>query len=239
MRGISPAAPFIILLMKARKNTHTLAAALLVALLPVALLAAPVYDTFGSQPTDTFGGTGISNSSVARSSVTLTSGQTITLDLTAHGRYANPDPSNNGAGTFFASPGGDVLDGMPGYAKWNFGFETNSTGTLPSGYTFSLLLNNSPYFIPLPIGYDDSWNLGMGFLYGGGFNPNANATYNIALVAHNAAGATVATVAIDVQVGQGASVPDSGSTVALLGLGLVILSVASRTKRFAADRRAA
>lgn len=211
------------------KHLASLSSALLLALVPVGTFAAPLYTSFGPQPADTFGGSGIPNNAVARTTITLSGGEVITLDLTAAPRYANPALTNDGAGTFVALPGGDVLDGKPTYAVWNFAFETNTNSTLP-GYSFSLLLNNTSLFSSMPLGYKDSWNLGMPFLTGGTFDPTANQTYDLALVLKDGAGAQVGKVAIDVQVGQNASVPDTSSVLPMLGLSLVLMGAFVRSR---------
>ncbi len=215
--------------MIATKNLAARFSALLLALLPAGVFASPLYTSFGPQPADTFGGSGIPNNAVARTDILLLGGGVITLDLTATPRYANPALTNDGAGTFVALPGGDVLDGKPTYAVWNFGFETNAISTSP-GYTFSLLLNGSDLLSGIPVGAKDSWNLGMPFLTGGTFNPAAIQTYELALVAKDPAGQTAGTVAIDVRVGN-ASVPDAGSVLAMLGIGLGLVGTVARSRR--------
>lgn len=216
--------------MSKTKHLLSLSNALLLALMPVGVSALPQYTSFGPQPADTFGGTGIPNDAVARTTINVAGGGVITLDLTATQRYENPALSNDGAGTFFALPGGDVLDAKPNYAVWNFGFETNASGTLP-GYSFSLLLNDSSLLSSIPLGSKDSWNLGMPFLTGGTFDPTSVQTYNLALVANDGAGQAVGKVAIDVQVGQSSAVPDATSVLALLGMGLGAMGVFARARR--------
>ena len=77
--------------------------------------------TFGTLPGATFGGSGIPNNAVMISELAYGTG-TITLGLTAHQRYSNPAPENDGAGNFWAKAGGDAGNGEPGYALWNVGY---------------------------------------------------------------------------------------------------------------------
>lgn len=88
----------------------------------------PTFDTFGTLPGATFGGTGIPNNAVAITRIT-SGGYNITLGLTAHGRFFNPPLTNDGAGTFFASPGANFGNPSPPPnpstilgATWNFAF---------------------------------------------------------------------------------------------------------------------
>jgi hypothetical protein len=88
----------------------------------------PTFDTFGTLPGATFGGTGIPNNAVAITRIT-SGGYNITLGLTAHGRFFNPPLTNDGAGTFFATPGSNFGNPSPPPipstilgATWNFAF---------------------------------------------------------------------------------------------------------------------
>lgn len=111
----------------------------------------PTFDTFGSLPAATFGGTDIPNDAVAISTFTFGS-DTITLGLTAHERFANPPVGNDGVGTFQALPGanfGDpTLATMPSTllgATWNVGFfiEITGGGTF-ADFNFDLLYDFDP-----------------------------------------------------------------------------------------------
>ena len=81
---------------------------------------------------------------------TVTNGaDTITLGLTAFGRYANPNVGNNGAGRFFATPGlNDGLDvGTPHPlgTTWGFGLYVDIAGGGEIGdYKFSLAYDLDP-----------------------------------------------------------------------------------------------
>ncbi|MCA9448239.1 MAG: PEP-CTERM sorting domain-containing protein, partial [Candidatus Omnitrophica bacterium] len=103
----------------------------------------PTFDSFGSFPTATFGGSGIPTHSVATSTfVDSVNGNTITLGLSAHGRYSNPDLTNDGAGTFFAQPGSN---GSPLGALWNFNYYISITGGGTfADYAFELLYDFDP-----------------------------------------------------------------------------------------------
>ena len=51
-----------------------------------------------------------------------TLGNGVRLYLGASQRFGNPALGNNGAGTYYASAGGDVLNAQPTFAQWNFNF---------------------------------------------------------------------------------------------------------------------
>ena len=189
----------------------------------------PTGTSFGSLSVATFNGSGIPNDAVQQ----WTDG-TLTLGLTATQRYTNPPLTNNGAGTFFADAGGDILEGKPGYAKWNFDFYVAG---VTNGVTTKLFFDNNPAvgndvstFIPfLSATGQDSWNLGMAFLGGAGFNPGADGEYGFALVAYNVDGIELGRSAIRVDVGNvSSSVPDGGSSVLMLGSVLAVLGLLRR-----------
>lgn len=213
-----------------------------------AAFAAPItphYDTFGTLSAATFGGTGISNTAVAITNIS-SGGNSITLGLTATPQYPNPPIGfplpNDGKGTFAATPG----DGLKtGYATWNFDFYVNlyqpDEGDL---YDFKLLimdnttgLLNTIDFAPLGQGgsftYQDSENLKFGS-YGGpiAFNFNNMHQYGFELQAYDTTG-LLGISAIDVNVGNPTGVPDSGTTVAMLGLGLIGMAGFGLRNRFA------
>lgn len=89
--------------------------------------SAIVYDTFGTLPGATFGGSGIPNDSVAIGNYQAPSisvpfigtfaGPSFTLGLTAHGRFDASLVTDDNAGTFHSSPG--VASGG---ALWNFAY---------------------------------------------------------------------------------------------------------------------
>ncbi|MCS7089825.1 MAG: hypothetical protein RMN51_01065 [Verrucomicrobiota bacterium] len=209
----------------------------------------PSYDTFGPLPAATFGGSGIPNHAVA---VSTYSG--VILALTAHQRYFNPTVSNNGAGDFYAVAGGDVysVPPMPVYGRWNFGFYIkNDSSTI---YVVDLLYDSDP-----GAGTDasqhgilrqrlmgntllqDSWNLGMNFLYTpaiwmtgfltppsyGSFNPNVGGEYTFALILRDSNLVELDRAAIRVNV----RLPDAGGTTGLLFFGLLGLIGLRRTAK--------
>ncbi|HEY9510224.1 MAG TPA: VPDSG-CTERM sorting domain-containing protein [Verrucomicrobiae bacterium] len=165
-----------------------------------------------------------------------TAGDGTVLGLTAQQRYSNPPVSNIGT-TFYAGTGQNNGLGSSLFqgSTWNFDFYVKP-GT--AGYTYNLsygLIGNATHsFNPLADGdasgyaagtYQDSQNLLFGNFGGaansfGSFDPNADATYEFILEALDNAGATVASSRILVQVGKGSSVPDGGTSVALLGMAL-------------------
>lgn len=214
--------------------------------LPFQALAIPItpsYTTFGPLPEATFAGTGIPNSAVSVTKVANPSGGgDLTLGLTAHQRYDNPAVTNNGAGTFFAVTGDDSAHGQPNYARWNFGLYL--TG-VKSGQETRLYYDTNPAvgndvstYIPLNIlldslgGYQNSWNLGMGFLGGAAFPESSSGQYSFALVTFDSQGAEFARSAMIVNVGDvRTSVPDAGPSSALLLFGLGGLGLIKRFKR--------
>lgn len=212
--------------------------------------AAPAMANLVALPAATFGGSGIPNAAVEVATFHPTYGGSLTLGLTAHQRYANPALANDGVDTFFALPGGDLLNGVPSYARWNFafyiGFDPTQGGAeawYGFGNTVSLYWDLNPAVgnpassggvVPLAYYregvFQNSWNLGMGFL-GGGFNPAATGEYSFALVAKDSAGGELARSSITVVVGSPSPVPDSSSTVLLLGSALVGLGCCLRRIR--------
>lgn len=214
----------------------------------------PTYDSFGSLPAATFGGSGIPNDAVAIS--TWTDGTvTITLGLTATERYANPPVTDDGAGTYTALAGSDA-----GNAMWNFNYYINIVGGQFDDFQFELLYDFDPaagtdstdlgvldfnagivalYGAPalgLVSNVQDSQNLAFGFLdttsaviddptYGP-FSPTAYGEYSFALNVYD--GATLLdTVAINVNT---APVPEP-ATMTVLGMGLGALALSRMRKR--------
>lgn len=195
--------------------------------------------TIGTLPANSFTGSGIPTDDVMLS----TSGG-LTLGLSAHTRPpAGGLIGTDNAGTFIANTG----ISSPGLATWNFDFYINNTGngglaaytyTLSYGYAsdVSALVSFNPLIIPdngplLSLTTaGNSENLGFAaFGTPIGFNPNATADYGFVLTAKDVTGATVAQSAIVVKV---ASVPDSGSTVALLSVAFA--GIAGLRRKFAA-----
>jgi hypothetical protein len=118
---------------------------------PFAAMAAPTYTSFGSLPGATFGGSGIPNNAVAVTTIT-DGANTITLGLTAHGRFFNPAATNDGAGTFYAGTGQNCGDPVPANctsslqgALWNFAYyiDVAGGGNL-SNYSFALNYDFDP-----------------------------------------------------------------------------------------------
>ncbi len=90
----------------------------------------PTYTTFGNLAGATFGGNGIPTDPTAITTIS-TGSDTITLGLTAFGRFQNPPISNNGAGTFTAGIG--VNDGLGATPQllgttWGFGYYISIVG---------------------------------------------------------------------------------------------------------------
>lgn len=199
-----------------------------------AVPVSPQYDVFGPLPAATFAGSGIPNSEVA-----ITNLSTGTLGLTAHQRFVNPAVTSPGSnGIFQATPGADVGNGQPTYARWNFGFYANSSAT---DLTYRLFYDTDPGIntdlsnlgsISIGSGagtFENSWNLGMAFLQidlapfitpplYGAFDPAVAGEYSFMLQASDTSG-VVGTAAILVNVGNVTAVPEPG-TLALLAAAL-------------------
>lgn len=220
----------------------------LAAVLPLALVAAPLQaqfipngGSFGSLPLATFGGSGIPNNAVQRG---RNVGNVI-LGLTATQRYSSPLVTNDGAGTYFATPGFDA----PSRATWNFDFFVGGSGA--SGYFYTLFIDNnagagtttfgqynfdatsfSTYTDPvtgLPASANqDSWNIGMGFIGG---DPSLAGQYTYALAQYSNSARTandlVDEIAIQVDV---TATPEPASLV-LLGTGLLAVGGIARRRR--------
>jgi hypothetical protein len=204
-------------------------------------LAANTYDTFGPLSSLTAGGTPGKDVAISQNA-----NSSLTLGLAAQQRYNNPTPSSS-AGTYFATTGKNygtpatpTTPGTPSSfqgSTWNFDFYIG--GPSVAGYTYSLtygLDGGTVYsFNPLADAdavtafgstgaYQDSQNLLFGTFGGavngfaGTFDPNADATYDFLLTATPLTGGPSVQSGITVVVGKGSSVPDSGSTLALMGL---------------------
>jgi hypothetical protein len=120
---------------------------------------------------------------------------------------------------------------------WNVDFySATRSGQYPVGTELRLYYDLDPAigndmtsFLVLPIGYQDSWNLGMSFL-GGGFDPNATGEYSFDLRLLSPGGALWKDNSINVEVGSASSVPESGETAMYIGLGLMLLFGLARLK---------
>jgi len=167
---------------------------------------------------------------------TVTRNGGLTLALSAQIRGG--ETLANSGGVYSAPTGADGS----GNALWNFQFHIdNGSGSL-NDYTYSLSYGKDASslvsFDPLaitdnggPVGVGNSENLGFTFgspfdpadgLLGAaiGFDPNADATYSFLLQAFDGNQNLVSKVAINVKAGRGGSVPDGGTSVALLGMAL-------------------
>ena len=232
----------------------------------------PQYDTFGklTAPGATFnGGTTPSGNPIEPVAISTffdsSNGSTVTIGLAAQQRYTNPALTNDGAGTFFATPGANTPPGKSTGALWNFDYYigvSGGTGKL-SDYSFSLLYDFDPgantdssslgvmnlsSFASLAgatANFSDSQNLDFGFLATNTsgyvtaptgvttFDPNALGEYSFELsVAKGGTTEAVSAINVDVQnPPPPASVPDTGSTMVLLGMSLTGLGAAARRFR--------
>lgn len=94
--------------------------------------AVPVFDQFGPLSQATFGGMGIPNDEVAASIQIVDGDVTITVALSATQRFSNPALTNDGLGTYFATPGsnfGGMGESTNEGALWNFNYYIEVVGS--------------------------------------------------------------------------------------------------------------
>jgi hypothetical protein len=212
-----------------KKSLFLVATFLTAGLSAFATTIAPSGNPLALLPGATFSGTGIPNTEVEIS--TTSGGDVITLGLTATQRYFNPALANDGKGTFFANTGlNNGLGATPHSlgSTWNFDYYINVNNLSGANYTFQLVYANNTTgvsdFVTLGINkgsttIQDSQNLTFTpYSTDLSFDPLASGVYGFELVVLDARGGQVASTAINVNV---SSVPDSGSTALLLGLGFV------------------
>lgn len=205
--------------------------------------------TFGSAPSATFGSP---TSSIPNNAVAINNCETdLQLYLTATPRFDNPALTNNGAGVFTAQAGQDgSASAVPGYAKWNFGFDIQGDNVGLYDYVLSYDFNpgtgngTGALYIPFLYPYANSYNLGMSFLTDpspfflpftigvaptdGPFDNNAVGEYDFDLIAYQG-GIEKARVSMLVNT-VGTVVPEP-STYALMFAGLALVGVAARRRK--------
>ena len=131
--------------------THLLSGAA-IALFCATASATPIFDVFGPLPQATFGGTGIPNDEVAAGTQIEDGSNVITVALSATQRFSSPALTNDGAGTYFATPGTITAGDPPTTgALWNFNFYIEvvdgSGNALPAAtYDFELMYEFNPSF---------------------------------------------------------------------------------------------
>jgi len=240
--------------MRTTLRLFTLAAALSFS---VGAQAAPIFDTFGSLPQATFGGSGIPNDAVA-----ISSQNGVTLGLTATERFSNAAVTNDGAGTFFAATGSnfgnplnpaDMTNSSTLGSTWNFSFFLDLGNDVGSDFTILSLqydfdpsagtdfgvinFNLSPQTSGLSL-IEGSQNMLFGFLSSaaaipvvvppaGTFDPDAPGIYSFILTASGSNLSPDLVASIDVVV---EGVPEPG-TLALIGAGLLGVAYTQRRRR--------
>jgi len=102
--------------------------------------------TFGPLNAANFGGSGNPNQAVQVTTWTSPiAGDTITLGLAAQQRYDNPALGNDGAGTYFATPGSNVKGPSSILGSlWNFDYYINVSSSDIGRYHFKLLYDFNP-----------------------------------------------------------------------------------------------
>lgn len=212
-------------------------------------------NTYGPQPTFTFGGTGIPNDHVVTNS--NAGSLQVLLGLAASQRCGpvdcNPPLTNDGANKFFALSGTDGNPPSPGnpYATWNFDFYVGGANVANYSYLlkydFNPVVGNSDFgalFIA-PVPDQDSWNLGMDFLSPppfipglvfppafGPFDPNVSGEYEFTFEAINPVTQSIAASINEyVEVGSpNSTVPEPG-TMSMLAVGLVGMTFVGKRRR--------
>lgn len=143
------------------KQLFTLAAA---GIISTQAFAVPIYDTFGPLPEATFGGTGIPNDEVAVSKQFVDGDVTITVAMSATQRFDNPALTNDGAGTYFATPGSSIegQNNLEG-ALWNFNYYMKvegANGAIPVLADYQIdLFYDFDTGLDTPLGSLGVWNI--------------------------------------------------------------------------------
>jgi len=130
-------------------------AAAIFSVVPSAVIASPLYDSFGPLDQATFGGTGIPNDEVAISSQFSNGDSLITIAMSATQRYDNPALTNDGAGTYFAGAGSNTPTGTTTEgALWNFNYyiKIDSPTETLADYDITLFYDFDPAFDNGPAG---------------------------------------------------------------------------------------
>ncbi|MEM6506300.1 MAG: PEP-CTERM sorting domain-containing protein [Planctomycetota bacterium] len=114
--------------------------------------ATPIFDAFEPLPQATFGGQGIPNDEVAVSRAIVDGDVTITVAMSATQRFSNPPLTNDGAGTYFATPGtnfGANNESSTEGSLWNFNYYmtvegANGATPILADYQFDLFYDFDP-----------------------------------------------------------------------------------------------
>jgi len=212
-----------------QKLLLTIVSILSLSLAAAAARAVPIFDFFGPLDEATFGGTGIPNDEVAVASQFVDGDNLITVALSATQRFSNPPLTNDGAGTYFATPGsnfGGSGESTTEGALWNFNSFVrveglNGATPVLTDYQIDIFYDFDPVE-DNALGTLGRIDLTASLLAGLGGGPTSTLEESSQNLLFNFRSGRSCRRAMDVQV-----VPEPG-TALLLGLGLAGLSTARR-----------
>jgi len=166
------------------RSTGMLATFLFYMLIATNASASPIFDYFGPLNEATFGGTGIPNTevAVARQFTDFNGEVLITVAMSATQRFSNPPLTNDGFGTYFATPGsnfGGAGQSTNEGALWNFNYfikveAVNGSLLTPklTDYQFNLFYDFDTGF-DTPVASLGNWDLTATLAAGGLSGPNS------------------------------------------------------------------